>query len=431
MSKHPVLILDDKDEWLGQLNLYLSEEGFRCLLSRTGQDAIDKVKQDYSHSIKVMISDELLLVNGEDDGERQQYQGKDVRQAIHKIRPDIQFIVISDLPYREAKKTADIDIGYRKAMQMTADLSQGDGVIAMVDKFSLQSPEIKQEKYQWLFKVIRNAQGEAPTSKKAGLYIGFAVPQTRYQKMFETLGIKPATEIQLHDYHSHYNKILANQGVDSDRGKFVNDFLRKSGITPNMKEFLESIPEKKQEKENFIQNLPYRIDQVFKRKMNSNRLVRQAIDIQSSRFRILMILARKSEIGTNIVITEQDYPYGKRTTKITDLGNVGLSQYSLENAIDINSSSDLQPTDRFVDLVSEDIAFQYDGSEKTRKVKSTIRRENSSNPLKTAISRFNKELVEEKFGQFDRISVPLGDKTVSGWQPSFQTGIILYPSQSE
>jgi CheY-like chemotaxis protein len=424
MADHPILVLDDKDDWIAQLKFHLEEEGFHCLYSRTGEDAIAQIKQDYHHRIKVMMTDELLLVDGDDDGERQRYQGSDVRREVHKIRPDIKFIVISDLPYRQAKQISDIDKGMRKAMQLTSELSQGKGVIAVLDKISLGSPETKREKYQWLFDAIRQTQGEVSAPKKAGLYIGIGIPESQYRQLLSALNINNKTEIRLHEY---YDKFIEQEGGEYDRRRLIDVFLRKSGIAPNVKDFLASIPEKKQDKEQFIQNLPYRIDYIFKRKMNSNRLTRQSIDIHSSRFRILMILGRKSEIGDDVVVTEQDYPYGKRLPKVQELGNMGISQYSYENAIDAENCDDAYTAQEFSELTNHDAAYTYDAVDNRRKAQSSIKSSSSSNPLKTAISRLNKDLKAEKFGQLNSISVAVKEQSINGWQPSFQTGIILYP----
>ena len=452
MLKSSVLVLDDKDYWIAQLKFQLEEIGeFRCLYSRTGQETINKIKEDYKQEIKIVLTDELLLVDGEDDGEKQRYQGKDVRKEIYKIRPDIQFIVISDLPYRIAKEIGDFNQGILKAMQLTAELSQDEGVIGMLDKPSLENSTTSKQKYQWLFKTIREALGEAAAPKKPGIYIGLGLPRSSYTSLIQEIGLTDKSGIRLYEYLEKSLERASSDGKktleQAQRRQLVNKFLReRSGIKPNIKEFLSSVPSKKHEREALVRQLPLRIDRILTRKVNSNRFSYEKVDISSMKFRTLIILAMRSECGDSPTISEVDYIYPKRQPKaIEDTGLVGISEYSRHNAIespyqnlddfDRYDSNDSFETENHLreQQVMKDTAYEWKSDSLAQKA--TIRSARNSSPLKTAISRLNEEFREQKFGQLENISVEVKingeQQTVNGYRPSFQTGIILYPFDDE
>jgi DNA-binding NtrC family response regulator len=98
-STPPILILDDELQWRGVLSQALTEAGFGCRAVGDGEEAVEIVRRDFGQKIKLVLTDELLLVEPDNpNSDKQHCQGCGVRKDIHELRPDIQFIVISDVP---------------------------------------------------------------------------------------------------------------------------------------------------------------------------------------------------------------------------------------------------------------------------------------------------------------------------------------------
>jgi CheY-like chemotaxis protein len=434
-SVPPILILDDERRWRGELREVLTDAGFDCMAVSEGKVAVETVRGDLSHKIKLVLADELLLEPDVANGERQHYQGSDVRKRIHVMRPDIQFIVISDLPRLASLEHQDPEQAAIAALAQKDRLSDGANVITMFDKISLANPKTAHDRYKVLIKKIRSVLGETKANIKPALFIGLGIDRSKYEELATAAGIKNGDEFRLYKLCEKYG---------GDRSRYVDEFLRKNAFEKGIKSFLEVLAQEGAGAKQPERKLDFGLVQyirTFIRKPNSAKLMPASMKVGSSEFRVFFMLAYRAEKGETPLIREQDYVFEDRKGQVTDLG-MGISQYSLSqstgDAYDaIDDGEDLDRDDFFGDRyelaqrqVAEDTAYEFDKSNGRRKQKAEISKPQSKLklPVKRARDYLNKEnlgtleLHNEAHGDADKLSV--------NYVATFSTGIILYPVDS-
>jgi CheY-like chemotaxis protein len=412
---HSILILDDKERWIAEISYKLRDAGFNCHECLTGKEAIQAIKDDHKQKIKLVLTDELLLVEGDDDGERQQHQGKDVRNQIRKVRPEMKFIVISDLPFKQALEIDDPIQQINAGIQGAAEFTQEPNVVAFFNKITMEASASRQNEYSRLVKVVNDELGDPKPVGKPGVFIGIGLPRERFQAMVADMGHSNRTEIRLHEYLEHFEK--SNGQID--RKKIIGQFLQQCGLSPDIRDFLADISKKKKKKEKgeLLDQLSVKLDKVFLRKPNTSKLIHDnSVDITGSTFRVYAVLAWRSERGEAPRITSEDYSYQKREARIIeDLGLAGIGEDSL------TQSQGGENSQESLDNIAGEIV--YTGGSVTKGPR-------PSNPLKVAICRLNTELKEHNIGRFNLASTDLSnnDRDITTvYQPTFQTGIMLYP----
>jgi CheY-like chemotaxis protein len=428
----PILILDDERRWRGELSLVLTEAGFDCTAVADGEVAVETVRGDLGRKIKLVLADELLLEPDVPNGERQHYQGSGVRKRIHAIRPDIQFIVISDLPRIKDRECRDREEGRAAFTAQRDELTDAPNVIAMFDKMNLENPETSQARYEVLKKKIRSVLGETKANLKPALFIGLGIDRSQYENLAKVAGIKNGDDFRLHKLCEKYG---------SDRSRYVDEFLRKNAFEKGIKPFLEVLAQEGAGAKQPERKLDFGLVQyirTFIRKPNSAKLLPASMKVGSSEFRVFFMLAYRAEKGDTPLIRERDYVFEDRKGQVTDLG-MGISEYSLSqsigNAYDaIDDAEDFDRDDFSFDRhelaqrqVAEDTAYEIDKSSGRRKQKAEISKPQSKLklPVKRARDYLNKEnlgtleLHNEAHGDADKLSVH--------YVATFSTGIILYP----
>jgi transcriptional regulator with XRE-family HTH domain len=141
-----VLVLDDEQCWIDQLKRGLKD--FNCQFFQIGQDIIDHVKADSDRQVKLLIIDELLLI----DDQRQPDQGKSIREKIRNLRADIVFIVIANI----------------STLENQVLLESEKGVQGVVSKLHLTHPEIsiREAGYRLLLSHIHGILGEVANQEE-------------------------------------------------------------------------------------------------------------------------------------------------------------------------------------------------------------------------------------------------------------------------
>jgi hypothetical protein len=397
-----------------------------------GEVAVEKVRGDLGRKIKLVLADELLLAPDVPNGERQHYQGSDVRKRIHAIRPDIQFIVISDLPRLASLEHQDPEQAAIAALAQRDELSDGANVIAMFDKIGLANPKTSHDRYKVLIKKIRSVLGETKANIKPALFIGLGIDRPYYEELAKAAGIKNGDDFRLYKLFEKYG---------GDRKKDVEEFLRKQAFEKGIKPFLELLAQegagaKKPERKLDFGSV--KCIRTFIRKPNLAKIQESSMKVGSSEFRVFFMLAYRAEKGDTPLIREQDYVFEDRKGQVTDLG-MGISQYSLNqstgNAYDaIDDGEDLDRDDFSGDRhelaqrqVAEDTAYEFDKSSGRRRQKAEISKPQSK--LKLPIKRARDYLKKENLGTLDLHNEAHGDaeKLSVNYVATFSTGIILYP----
>jgi CheY-like chemotaxis protein len=435
-SISPILILDDERRWRGELREVLTEAGFECTPVADGEVAVQTVARDLGQKIKLVLADELLIEPDVPNGKRQHYQGSDVRKRIHAIRPDIQFIVISDLPRLASLEHQDPEQAAIAALAQRDQLSDGANVIAMFDKIGLASLNTSHDRYKVLIKKIRSVLGETKTNIKPALFIGLWIDRSKYEELATAAGIKNGDDFRLH-------KQCEKSGRDR-RGIEVEKFLREHVFKKGIKTFLKVLAQESSVAKKPIRPLD---DDLVKyisthiRKPNSAKLYPASLGVGTDAFRVLCMLAYRSEKGDeNPSMREEDYPYKPCKGQVVDLG-MGVSEYSLSQSTDdaYDAIDNIDEGDRIYsdsnDLaqqqVAEEIAYEYDKSSGRRRQKARVSKPQP--PLKGAIHAARRYLEKEKIGEIEtQMAAPSdSDKLSAIYVAKFITGIILYPLDSE
>jgi CheY-like chemotaxis protein len=428
----PILILDDERRWRGELREVLTDAGFDCMAVSEGEVAVETVRGDLGRKIKLVLADELLLQPDIPNGERQHYQGSDARKHIHANRPDIQFIVISDLPRLASLEHQDPEQAAIAALAQRDELSDGANVIAMFDKIGLANPKTAQARYKKLIEKIRPVLGETKANVKPALFIGLGIDRSKYEELATAAGIKNGNDFRLYRLCEKYG---------SDRSRYVDEFLRKQAFEKGIKPFLEVLAQEGAGAKQPERKLDFGLVQyirTFIRKPNSAKLLPASMKVGSSEFRVFFMLAYRAEKGDTPLIREQDYVFEDRKGQVTDLGT-GISEYSLNqstgNAYDaIDDSEDLDRDDFSGDRhelaqrqVAEDTAYEIDKSSGRRRQKAKISKPQSK--LKLPVKRARDYLKKENLGTLDLHNEAHGDaeKLSVNYVATFSTGIILYP----
>jgi CheY-like chemotaxis protein len=427
-----ILILDDERRWRGELSQVLMEAGFECDTIADGGMAIETVRGDLGHKIKLVLADELLLEPDVLNGERQQYQGAGVRKRILAIRPDIKFIVISDLPLIKDRECGDREQGRAAFIAQRDKLAYEPSVIRMFDKMSFENPETSQALYEVLKQTIRVVLGETKANiKPPALFISLWIDRAKYEEFAKEAGIKNGDDFRLYKYCEKSGRNL--------RGVEVEKFLKNHAFEKGIKPFLEVLAQEGAGAKKPIRSLEYIGTHI--RKPNSAKLYPASLSVGTDAFRVLCMLAYRAEKGAeNPSIGEEDYKYKARKGQVVDLG-MGIGEYSLRqstgdayDAIDDIDDGDriyFDPNDLAQRQVAEEIAYEYDKSSGRRIQKAEVSKPQS--PLKGAIHAAREYLKKEKIGIIDTQMAALGDsdKLTAIYVAKFITGIILYPLDSE
>jgi len=429
MAKPSILIFDDERRWRYELQGVLRDAGMDCDAVALGEVAIETVRQDHGHKIKLVLADELLLEPDVPDGARQHCQGSDVRKKINGFRPDIRFIVISDLPRLAALEHNESEQAAIAALAKRDELSDGVNVIAMFDKVSLASPKTSQDRYKALIKRIRDALGEPKANIKPALYIGLGIERSQYEEMAKESAIKKGEEFRLYQLSEKHS---------SDRRRCVDEFLRKKAFGKGVKQFLEALAQEAvgaKKPERTLDYGPVKYIRTFIRKPNSTKLLPSSMKVGSSEFRVFFMLAYRAEKGESALIREKDYIYEERKGQVPGVG-AGVSQYSLNqsagDAYGFIDESEDSPEELIQRYVAEDVVYEIDKGSGRRKRKAEITKEQSK--LKLPIMRARDYLKEQGLGtlnlesEVDNSSEKLGVIYVP---EGFVTGIILYPVDVE
>ncbi|TYQ30495.1 hypothetical protein [Pseudanabaena sp. UWO310] len=436
MAKTSILILDDERRWRGELREVLTDAGLDCTAISFGEVAVETVRQDHGHKIKIVLADELLLEPDVPDGDRQHLQGSDVRKLIYAIRPDIKFIVISQMPLDEAKKHSDPEQAAITALEKRGQLSGGTNVIAMFDKFGLRNPSSSIEEYKKLIQKIRLALGEPKANIKPALFIGLGLERSQYEDLAKVSEIKKGDEFRLHKLCEKYG---------SDRARYVDKFLREQAFGKGVKQFLEVLAQEATGSKKPERNLDHGTVKyicTFIRKPNSARLLPSPIKVGSSEFRVFFMLAYRAEKGESPLIREEDYVYKDRRGQVSNLG-AGISQYSLNQsaadaygAIDDSDDNDdisFELDEEMQRYVAEDMAYEFDKSSGRRKQKAEIVKEQSKLklPVTRARAYLKKDTQETATLELQTEIDSETGKACVIYVPTFITGIILYPVDRE
>ena len=149
-----VLILDDDELWLSTHELRLTKAGLICHPTQFAKEAIAAAKRN--PLIKFALVDEVLYMPPipiqEEMRELQRWQGHGVIREIHSVRPDIQFVVITDAPdLASVAQGGDRQVFGRK----TAKLRRQVGVIDLIHKIDIQvDPD---SSYGWLIDLLKRS----------------------------------------------------------------------------------------------------------------------------------------------------------------------------------------------------------------------------------------------------------------------------------
>ena len=427
MVKTSILILDDEKRWRGELREVLTDAGFDCSTISLGEVAVETVRQDHGHKIKLVLADELLLEPDVPDGDRQHYQGSDVRKRIHTLRPDIKFIIISSMPLIESRQHSDPEQAAIAALAKRDELSDGANVIAMFDKVGLENPKTSQERYKILIQKIRLALGEPKANIKPALFIGLGIERSQYEDLAKVSEIKKGDEFRLHKLCEKYG---------SDRNRYVDKFLREQAFGQSVKQFLEALAQEAAASKKPERNLDHglvKYIRTFIRKPNSAKLLPSSIKVGSSEFRVFFMLAYRAEKGESPLIREADYVYEDRRGQISNLG-AGISQYSLnQSAADpysVIDDSSFELDDEIQRHLAEEITYEFDKSSNRRTQKAEITKEQSK--LKLPVKRARESLEKDALGTLVlQNELDETGKICVIYVPTFITGIILYPVDKE
>ncbi len=125
-----VLILEDELGWLQRHENSLDPYGFNYYLTQDARDAIDEaIKRP---EIQFGLIDQILYVPNSKPQKRQNKQGLGVIRAIHEKKPDMKFIVVTDLM---TKKSKGKDINY---IRERAKLKIPGVIVDIVDKKEIE-----------------------------------------------------------------------------------------------------------------------------------------------------------------------------------------------------------------------------------------------------------------------------------------------------
>jgi CheY-like chemotaxis protein len=444
-STPPILILDDELQWRGVLSQALTEAGFSCRAVGDGEEAVEIVRRDFGQKIKLVLTDELLLVEPDNpNSDKQHCQGCGVRKDIHELRPDIQFIVISDVPRQVSLEYQDPEQAAIAALAKKDELSDGPEVFAMVDKIGLKDLKTSQDRYAKLIQKIRSVLGGTKDKniKPPALFISLGIDPSEYEKLETAAGIKKGDDFRL---YKHVDKSGSNR-----RGIEVEKFLKQNGFKDGIKAFLEilvkegsggkdstrslnnTLDKEGSESKNLTRNPDNSLVKCISiqiRKPNKTLVLAKDIKVGSSEFRVFFMLAYRAEKGETPLIRERDYVFEQRKGQATDLG-MGIGEDTLRQAMGATYDDEDYDPDEFLGnrhelvqrQVAEDIAYEIDKFSGRRKQKAEISKPQSK--LKAPVTRTNKYLKAKGLGEIVHNS---SDKLSAYYEATYTTGIILYP----
>lgn len=380
MTKPTVLILDDDELWLARHERRLTIAGFKCRSTLLAKEAINWGKSD--SSIKFALIDEILYVPpipfDEKQRELQRWQGSGVIREITQLRSDIQFIVVTSAPQLLSKNDN------KSFSRETARLRRQRGVIDVIHKQDIEyDPD---SEYQWLLQYFDQPLLTVDhPSIMPRVLIGLGFSQTEYEAMMEQIKRKKSNYIPL------------------------SAFREKGNIRRILTGFLQGAKEKC----------------VFIETPGSKKLDRTEIKSNTQSFKILELLAKKSELQEDIIISQNEYKYSPRSSRSHDIA-LNFSKNLVNDVFSDNSDDlNLAEQEKMNFQAEQDFAFEYkDGTKGLRtgvqlEMRSSIA---TSSPLKVEIKR-----LKEKLARVNVASPQTLFTTEQGsYRPNFKLGIILY-----
>lgn len=355
MTQPSILILDDDELWLARHERRLIQAGFKCYSTQLAKEAIDIGKSD--SSVKFALIDEILYVPpipiDENKRELQRWQGSGVIREITRLRSDIQYIIVTSAPQLWSEGDS------RLFSRETARLRRQRGVVDVIHKQDIEhNPE---QEYQWLMQLLSQpvSSVECPSIMPRVL-IGLGFTRPEYEAMLE----------QLERKKSNYLPLSA--------------FEKQGNLRRILKEFRQRAKEKN----------------VFVEAPGSKKLDRTQIKSNTQSFQILEILAQKSELSEDVVISQQEYEYSPR-----------------------HREDDIDP--EIEQLPIQDFAYEYsEGSKHLRSGIQIEKRESKapSSPLKVEINRLKEKLALVNVGPTKTLFIA----EQGSYRPKFKLGIVLY-----
>lgn len=171
-SENKILIVDDDNTWLGTLSAWVTDAGLGPLSTQYGSKAIAHVQGDSNHKIKGAIID-WYLHKPENRGMFQDPSAKIMIGRIHRMRPDIAIVVVSEATERNAKSK-------EEAIKIYKEILATEGVSKAYTKLELQKqPKLFQEIIQYFLKG-RSIEVFAP--EKCTLWVGVLVGTDKFPK---------------------------------------------------------------------------------------------------------------------------------------------------------------------------------------------------------------------------------------------------------